>query len=120
MADKQPVTNEAGTHIWLHNADTDGTWECPAEAAPLFVEHRGWEYTDAPGFSMSDLFDASTAEAEPTGFNPADHDVKEINKYLEVNLGSPGEIERVLALEAAGQDRATVKDPRPSTTDNES
>lgn len=120
MADNEPVYNEAGTHIWLHNPATDGTWECPAEAAPLFVEHRGWEYTDAPGFSMEGLFDASTAEPEQTGFNPAEHDVKAINKYLEANLASEGEIERVLALEVAGQNRATVKDPRPSTTDNES
>lgn len=37
----------AVTHVWLHNPDTNGYWQCPAEAAEEFVA-RGWVECDPP------------------------------------------------------------------------
>lgn len=111
--EKTPVLNAAGTHIWLNHPVTGGVWEAPKDVAATFVQHAGWEYADAPGEDLSDVFAASTAEGEAqTGFDPNEHTVADINDYLKSNQHAPGEIDRVLALEAAGQDRSSVKDPR--------
>lgn len=112
--EQQPVLNSAGTHIWLAHPETGGVWEAPKDVAATFVEHAGWQYTTAPGEDLSEVFANSTAEGETqTGFDPNEHTVDEINKHLLANQHAPGEIDRVLALEAAGQGRTSVKDPRP-------
>lgn len=115
-AAKKPVLNVAGTHVWLHNPETGGTWECPVDAAEVFVEKRAWEYADAPDTSADGLFDESTAEGEAqTGFDPSAHTVEEVNAHLALHADStPGEVERVLELERAGKNRTTVVDPRGS------
>lgn len=116
----QPVLNEAGTHVWLRYPPTDATWACPLDVADFYLG-RGWEYSAAPGPTVEGLFDQSTAEGpNQTGFDPADHDVDEVNDHLAKYAdASPGEVERVLELERAGQNRKTVVDPRPAPTDDD-
>lgn len=119
MAKQKPVLNEAGTHVWLHNAATGGNWLCPVDVVDVFLP-RGWEYTDAPDTSLEGLFDDSTAEgANQTGFDPATSDVAGVNDHLvdALEAGALGEIERVLTLEKAGKNRVTVVDPRPPVAD---
>jgi hypothetical protein len=113
MAQK-PTLNNAGTHVWLHNPKTGGSWECPVDAAETLVKYLDWEYAGAPDESFDGLFEESTAEGEAqTGFDPAEHTVEEVNAHLALHAESaPGEVERVLELERAGKDRTTVVDPR--------
>lgn len=120
MSKKQkPTLNEFGTHVWLHNPETGGTWEAPVDVAETFVSHRGWEYAAAPDTSLDGLFDPIPGDVqeeadEQTFFDPNDHTVEEINNYLSEHAHSaPGEVERVLGLEQDGQNRKTVVDPRP-------
>lgn len=103
------VLNTAGTHVWMHNPETGGTWECPVDYAET-AESRGWVYTQAYDDSLDGLFDESSAEGDQqTGFDPAEHTVAEINDHLAEHAESaPGEVERVLELERAGQNRTTV------------
>lgn len=56
MAEKKPVFNRAGTHVYLYNPETGGLFECGPEAAEVFVDKLGWEYVDAPEEDTSDLF----------------------------------------------------------------
>jgi hypothetical protein len=56
MAEKKPVYNAAGTHVYLYNPETGGLWECGPEAAEVFVEKLGWEYAEAPEEDTSELF----------------------------------------------------------------
>ena len=67
MADKKPVYNAAGTHVYLFNQETGGLWECGPEAAEVFVEKLGWEYADAPEEDVADLF----PDVEPKQSKPA-------------------------------------------------
>lgn len=103
-----PVTNTAGTHVWLRYPATGGEWECPRDVADLYVRDRGWEYmAAAPDTTWDNLTDQ-------TGFDPAEHTVPEVNEHLEKFAEvSPGEANRVLELEKAGQNRSTVIDPLP-------
>jgi len=55
-AEKQPVFNAAGTHVFVKNSETGGEWECPPDYLPVALV-RGWEYADAPDEDLSDLFD---------------------------------------------------------------
>jgi hypothetical protein len=111
MSVQKPVYNAAGTHVFTTSPSGD-EWECPVDYLPVALG-RGFELTEPRDKSLDGLFDDSTAEgAAQTGFNPADHDVDEINAHLVAHLASPGEIVRVLELEAAGKNRKTVKDPR--------
>lgn len=121
MATRRParVLNSAGTHVYLANADTGAVWECPLDYVDV-ARKRGWEYTDQPDTSLDGLFDTATAEGPAqTGFDPADHNVDEVNDHLAQmhDAGVDGEVERVLALEAAGQNRKTIVDPRPAVDD---
>jgi hypothetical protein len=76
---------------------------------------RGFELTEPRDKSLDGLFDDSTAEGSAqTGFDPAKATVKEIEEHLAAHVGEPGEIARVMELEAAGKARQ-VKDPRLST-----
>ena len=106
--------NTAGTHVYLRNPETDGEWWCPVDVAPVFVDKRAWEYAEPRDTSLDGLFDDITADGfEQTGFDPSQHTVEEINAHLsEHAASSPGEVVRVLELEAAGKNRASVKDPR--------
>lgn len=51
------------THVWMHNADTDGTWACPAGLVEAY-ERRGWERCDAPVEDDSALYDAGDPRAQ--------------------------------------------------------
>lgn len=110
------VLNAAGTHVWMQNPETGGTWECPVDYAETAVD-RGWVYTEAYDDSLDGLFDQpGTGPGEEleggaiqTGFDPSEHTVAEINDHLAQHAESaPGEVERVLELERAGQNRTTV------------
>lgn len=65
MADKKPVFNRAGTHVYLYNPETDGLWECGPEAAEVFVDKLGWEYVDAPEEDTSELFQDVKPDVKP-------------------------------------------------------
>lgn len=116
--DQQPIFNEAGTHVFVRNTDSGQEWECPADYLPVALE-RGFELTVPRDKSLDGLFDESTAEpaGQQTGFDPAEHTVEEINAHLrQYGEASPGEVDRVLELELAGQNRKTVVDPRVTDT----
>lgn len=107
----EPVLNTAGTHVYTTTPSGD-EWECPLDYLPVALA-RGFSLTEPRDKSLDGLFDDSTAEgANQTGFDPARESVKAVNDHLAAHLDSPGEIERVLALEEAGQNRPSVKDPR--------
>lgn len=109
---QEPVLNAAGTHTFVKNSETGGEWECPNDYLKVALS-RGFELTEPRDTSLDGLFDESSAEgANQTGFDPGKETVKAVNEHLAEHLGSPGEIERVLELEKAGQDRPGVKDPR--------
>lgn len=109
--DQKPVYNVDGTHVFT-KSPTGEEWECPVDYLPVALA-RGFELTEPRDKSLDGLFDDTSAEgANQTGFDPAKATVKEINAHLEQHVGSPGEIVRVLELEAAGQNRSGVKDPR--------
>lgn len=102
---KEPVTNTAGTHVWMAHPGISEPWACPVDFVKT-AQERGWTYADAPGAAV-------TAEGTAqTGFDPAQHDVDVVNAHLVKHLDAPGEIERVLLLERDGKDRKTVVDPR--------
>lgn len=119
---KQPTAhvNSDGTHVHLTNPDIpDSSWWCPIEVADVYVDGRGWVHAPPPDTSLDGLFDDSTPEGDAqTGFDPAEHTVAEINTHLAEHADTaPGEVDRVLALERAGQDRKTVVDPRDQVDD---
>jgi hypothetical protein len=100
------------THVWVKHEETGGVWACPAEYLPI-AELRGWEPVDAPDDSLEGLFDPSPlgreSEPEPTGFDPDQHTVKEVQEHIAKHReNAPGEVERVLELERAGQNRTTI------------
>lgn len=108
--EQKPVYNTAGTHIFTASP-TGEEWECPVDYWPV-AQQRGFTLTEPRDKSLDGLFDDSTAEgSEQTGFDPAKASVKEIDEHLAAHVGSPGEIVRVIELEAAGKGRQ-VKDPR--------
>jgi hypothetical protein len=110
--DQQPVYNADGTHVFTKNSATGDEWECPVDYLPVALSH-GFELTTPRDRSLDGLFDDSTAEGgNQTGFDPAKATVGEINEHLAAHESSPGEIARVLELEAAGKNRSGVKDPR--------
>jgi hypothetical protein len=49
------MPNPEPTHVWLHNPETNGFWECPVDTAASFVE-RGWQECEAPPESNAHLF----------------------------------------------------------------
>lgn len=107
-----PVYNADGTHVFVKNSATGDEWECPVDYLPVALVH-GFELTEPRDKSLDGLFDDSTAEgAGQTGFDPGKATVGEVNEHLAAHLGSPGEIARVMELEAAGKNRPGVKDPR--------
>lgn len=111
---------ENPTHVWVQHEETGGTWACPADYLPV-AEQRGWAPIDPPDDSLDGLFDPgpSGEVVEQTGFDPAEHTVAEVNEHLALHAATaPGEVERVLALEAAGKNRATVTDPRTDQDDD--
>lgn len=111
----EPVYNAAGTHVFT-TSPTGAEWECPADYLPVALS-RGFTLAEPRDKSLDGLFDDSTAEgAGQTGFDPGKASVKAVNAHLAGHLAAPGEIERVLALEEAGQNRLDVKDPRPTPT----
>jgi hypothetical protein len=112
--DKQPVYNTAGTHVYVLTPSGD-EWECPVDYLSVALS-RGFELTEPRDRSLDGLFDDASAEgAAQTGFDPAKATVKEIDEHLAAHVGEPGEIVRVLELEAAGKNRQ-VKDPRLDST----
>lgn len=113
--DTNAVYNTAGTHVFTTSPSGE-EWECPVDYLPVALA-RGFELTEPRDKSLDGLFDDSTAEgAAQTGFDPGKETVKSVNEHLAAHLGSPGEIVRVLELEAAGQNRPGVKDPRLTDT----
>lgn len=112
--DQQPIFNADGTHVFVRNTASGDEWECPAGYLPVALV-RGFELTVPRDRSLDGLFDESTAEpaGQQTGFDPAEHTVDEVNTHLRLyGETSPGEVDRVLELERAGQNRKTVVDPR--------
>lgn len=108
---QEPVLNAAGTHTFVTTPSGD-EWECPNDVLDVYLA-RGFSLTEPRDKSLDGLFDDSSAEgANQTGFDPGKASVKEVNDHLAAHMDSAGEIERVLALELAGQNRPTVKDPR--------
>lgn len=104
---QEPAYSRDGAFVHLTNPETDGQWWCPVGVADVYVEKRGWELSEPPDDSLDGLFD------EEAGFDPAEHTVGEVNAHLAAHLESaPGEVDRVLALEATGKNRTTVHDPR--------
>lgn len=117
----KPVHNEAGTHVFVRNTSSGDEWECPNDYLPVALK-RGFELTEPRDKSLDGLFDESTAEPEgqQTGFDPAAHNVDEVNAHLLAHVASSeGEVERVLALEVAGKNRTTIHDPRDPAGDDE-
>lgn len=70
------------THVWLHNAATDGTWLCPVQAVDEYVS-RGWVECDAPPepnpalaeqlawrAQLAEQADAESAPAAPKAAKP--------------------------------------------------
>lgn len=116
MPKSRTYPNAEGTHTHLEHPEMPGQgWWCPVGVADTFVEARGWKHTPPPDTSLDGLFDTSTAEgANQTGFDPAEHDVPDVNAHLEEMhaAGADGEVNRVLELERAGKNRKTVVDPR--------
>lgn len=103
---QEPVYNEAGTHIYVQNAETGDEWECPPDYLKVALAH-GFELSEPRDRSLDGLFD------DQTGFNPAEHTFAEVNEHLAAHAhSSPGEVDRVLELERAGQNRKSVVDPR--------
>lgn len=113
--------NSAGTHVYVRNVETGGEWECPVDYLPV-AELRGFEPCEPRDGALDGLFDDTTAEgAAQTGFDPADHNVDEVNAHLAAHAeSSPGEVVRVLELERAGKNRSTIVDPRTSPGDDTS
>lgn len=107
-----PHYNTAGTHVFV-TSPTGDEWECPVDYLPVALD-RGFELTEPRDTSLDGLFDDTTAEGSAqTGFDPSSHTVDEVNAHLaEHAASSPGEVVRVLELEAAGKNRQSVKDPR--------
>lgn len=55
------------THVWLHNAETGGTWACPGDVVAVF-KARGWEPIEAPDVDTAGLYDDPPVEvAKPDG-----------------------------------------------------
>lgn len=92
------------THVPVRTP-SGGLWDCPVGYLSIALE-RGYARLDG---------DESVPLGKPdtSGFDPAEHGVREINDYLASVIESPGEIDRVLAAEAAGTARTTIVDPRP-------
>lgn len=110
--DQKPVYNTAGTHVFVENESSGDEWECPVDYLETALAH-GFKLTTPRDKSLDGLFDDSTAEgAGQTGFDPGKNSVAAVNEHLAAHLSSPGEIARVMELEAAGQNRPGVKDPR--------
>lgn len=113
-----PILNATGTHAFVTTPSGD-EWECPLDYLSVALA-RGFSLAEPRDKSLDGLFDDSTAEgANQTGFDPAKNTADEVNAHLAEHLDAPGEIERVLALEAAGKDRKTVVDPRSRADDPE-
>lgn len=112
MEEQQLHFNPAGTHVYVVHAETGGQWECPVDYLPT-ARIRGFEPCAPRDDSLDGLYDTTTEGEAQTGFDPSVHTVAEVNAHLEAHADqSPGEVERVLALEVAGKNRATVTDPR--------
>jgi hypothetical protein len=99
-----------GTHQWMRNPDTKGEWECPIALVDVYTR-RGWEPFEPPEpvEYIPTPVDVQDVEPEVTAFDPGDHTVKDVLAYIEqYQTDSPGEVQRVLALEAAGKNRPTI------------
>lgn len=80
--------------VWLRHTEHGGYWEVPEDAASGWGR-RGWERVDPP---TEDQLLAQEAGTSP--FNPAEHTVAEVQKYLEEH---PNEADRVLAAERGSE-----------------
>jgi len=100
--------NETGSHVLTVAPDGKTPYWCPVEA---------WVIYEPKGFTLATDDAASTPEtvAEPrlTDFDPSQHGVDAVNRYLAEQdaAGNQPEVDRVLAAEAAGQKRKTVQAP---------
>lgn len=104
MADRALTYNDAGTHVHVRHQVHGGVWECPSDFLAAARE-QGWEPYDPA--------DDTTPPKVESGFDPAEHTVPQVNAHLEAHAeDSPGEVARVLELEAAGKNRSGIKDPR--------
>lgn len=52
MAEKQPVYNASGTHVFVLTPSGD-PWECPPDYLPIALA-RGFELADAPEEPLAD------------------------------------------------------------------
>lgn len=116
--DEALTYTEDGSHVFVANEETGAVWECPVDYLEI-AKARGWTPCGKPAPSYADLFDPAPGAAAQTGFDPAEHTVDEVNAHLAEHLESPGEIERVLQLEAAGKNRTTIHDPRPQVENDD-
>lgn len=98
-----PVLDEDGRTVWFKPGQ-----ELPAWARKQITNPKAWAGADEP--------DEAADGGSPEPFDPTEHKVEEIQDYLAglTGEGADTEIDRVLAAEAAGRGRTTVKDPRVS------
>lgn len=59
-ADERHLT-ASGTHVYVHNPETGGDWECPVDYLEI-AQKRGWELAEPPAESFEGLVDAPVAE----------------------------------------------------------
>lgn len=103
--DKLPL-NETGTHV-LTVAPSGVPWECPLGYLETAKSH-GYVVVD------QDEFQAQVeGQSNDTPFDPDAENVDVVNRHLQdaFAAGDVTEIERVLAIEAAGKNRSTITDP---------
>lgn len=100
----------AGTHQWMRNPETKGEWECPLALVDVY-ERRGWEQFEPPEDVDFLPVPADTQDEDPevTSFDPHGKTVKAVLAYLDpIRETHPGEVARVLHLEAQGQNRPHI------------
>lgn len=109
--DLTPYLNDTGTHVHVVHSETGAHWDSPVDYLPA-ARRLGWEPADSDVDPLEGLVDVipGTAEViEQTGFDPAEHTVDEVNDHLAAHADqSPGEVARVLELEAAGKARVGI------------
>lgn len=71
----------------------------------VLVSKDGVEYRTSNVLEMRRLINGFGYSIKGEAFDPSEHDVKAVLKYIDEN---PGDAERVLAAEREGQGRVTI------------